>query len=222
MSDKNINPNIIAQLLKKTAVPAILTDDGLEVNNLPIDSASEMGIFGIATLFESATPAGALTAQVSGIGQALLETAGDEIVIPGVVVEFSTNASTSQPTAIAGRIRGCYRGAVRAADATGALRNRGAALENLDFDTGTFMVTPKALGQKYTMVVLGHQVVNSRTFLRPLSVAGAFVRYVEKAPMAIDIASGPTGLVTTITALTPTHAIYPDVIAALTAKEFVG
>lgn len=213
---------LIALLLKPTSVPAILTDPGLEINNLPIDSASESGIFGTARLFEAATPAGALTAQIAGTGQVLLETTNPEVVIPGVVLEFSTNASTSQPTPIAGRLRGTYQGAVKYADATGALRARGAAFEQLDFDTGVFMVTPKSLGQKYTMVVLGHQVVNSRTYLRPLSLGAALTRFVEASPLVLDINSGPTGLVSTVTALTPTHSIFPDVVRALTQKDFLA
>lgn len=211
---------LMSQLLKRTQVPAFIVSDGLIINNLPADAASESGLFGVASIMEEATPAGALTTSLAGVGQVVLDGVGDEIIFPGVVLEFSTNASTSQPSAISGRLRGRYKAPTRYSAATGDLRARGAAFENLTFDTGVFTVTPLELGSKYTMVILGHQVVNSRTFLRTLTVAGALVSYVEATPLVLDISTAPTGLVTTMTVLTPTHYLYPQVIDALTSKDF--
>lgn len=219
-SQASAERTLINQLLRRTSVPAFIVSDGLVINNLPADAGSESGLFGVAALIEAATPAGALTTALAGTGQAVLDGVGAEVVIPGVVLEFSTNASTSQPSAISGRLRGQYRQpTIFGADA-GDLRARGAAFEQLSFDTGVFTVTPTELGSKYTMVVLGHQVVNSRTFLRPLSVAGARVHFAEATPLVLDISTAPTGLVTTMTALTPTHALFPQVIDALTSKDF--
>lgn len=216
--------SIVAQLIKaRKRVPIYLLSTGLEPGVIPVDTEAEVGRSVVSHILAEGemSPAGSVSASLAGTGSVELACpAGSiELGVPAIVLQFATTTDGSQPGPITGSVLGSYSGPTKfAVGAGGAAELRDNADGSLhDFKSGVFEVTPRTLGEKHTMVILPYQIVNSRTYLRPLAVSEAGVKYQQANKLQLTITGAPDGLLTTIGILTVQHAMYRDVIDAISA-----